>query len=168
MENFKRSFLDFMKTFGMSLFCVLIIYTFICRPIRVDGSSMYPTLHDGDLGFGGVITKLSGYDRFDIVILQNDKTKNLIVKRIIGLPNEVVYYRDNELYVNDKLVDEPFLNDSVITEDFEIVLGDDEYLCLGDNREVSRDSRYYGAFNKDDINAKGVFVLMPFSDFGIK
>ena len=89
------------------------------------------------------------------------------MKRVIGLPNEKISFVDNKLYVNDEYVEEPFLTEDTETRDFEVVLGDDEYFCMGDNRSVSRDSRYYGAFSSKDILSTKLFVIYPFNDFGM-
>lgn len=129
---------------------------------------MYPTLQDGDRGFSFIITRNIAINRFDICVIDSKKADKLIVKRIIGLPNEKVTYKDNKLYINDEYVEETFLGDDVYTEDFEVILGDDEYFCLGDNRSVSRDSRYYGAFNKAEIKSTDFFGYFPFSRIGAK
>lgn len=159
--------LELIKSFIISIVIVFIIINFIALPVRVSGDSMYPTLHNGDFGFSGIFTKLFDYKRYDVVVIENENTQQKIVKRIIGLPNELITYKDSQLYVNELPVEEPFLDESVYTDDFSIQLGDNEYFCLGDNREVSRDSRYYGAFRKDDIVSRKILVLFPFSDLGI-
>ena len=56
----------------------------------------------------------------------------------------------------------------VYTNDFEITLGENEYFCLGDNRPVSKDSRYYGAFSKEEIKSTHFFVYYPFNRIGVK
>ena len=65
-------------------------------------------------------------------------------------------------------VEEPFLEDNVNTTDLEIKLSENEYYCLGDNRNISRDSRYYGPFSSDIILSTHLFVLYPFKDIGFK
>lgn len=103
----------------------------------VSGQSMEPALSDGDTIS---INKDYTLDRFDVVVFKfNDTT---YVKRVIGLPNETVVYSNNKLYINDKLIEDPY-NDGN-TEDFSITLKDGEFYCLGDNRAVSTDSRKLG------------------------
>ena len=147
------------------LILTFILINFILMPVRVDGESMYNTLIDGDFGYSFVITKNLGIKRFDISII--DVEDKLLVKRVIGLPNEKVSYYDNKLYINDEYIEEDFLN-GAYTDDFEYYVGDNEYFCLGDNRQSSRDSRYYGPFNKDKIKATHIFVVWPFNRLGIK
>lgn len=128
---------------------------------------MYPTLHDGDKGFSFIITRNISINRFDICVIDPDDVDYLLVKRVIGLPNETIEYKDNKLYVNGEYIKEDFLSNAY-TYDFKVTLGEDEYYCLGDNRENSNDSRHYGAFSKDEIKSTKFFAYWPFSDFGMK
>ena len=88
-----------------------------------------------------------------------------IVKRVIGLPGETVEYIDNELYIDGMLIEQDFEYLGT-TQNLRVTLDKNEYFVLGDNRENSRDSRYYGPFTKDKIVSSHVLVLFPFSDFG--
>ncbi len=144
-----------------------VILHFILLPVEVDGSSMYPTLEDGQRGYSFIIKKTLGVQRFDIAVIEESEDK-LLVKRVIGMPNETLEFRNNTLYINGEEMKEDFLKEDVYTEDFSIELGDDEYFMMGDNRSVSRDSRYYGPFSLKDIRSTGIFVFFPFDDFGMK
>ncbi len=164
-----KSFLiELLKTVVTSIVIVFILVHFILMPCMVQGSSMYPYLHDGDYGFSFIISRNLGIRRFDVAVIDiPDGEDKLLVKRVIGLPSEKISFVDNKLYVNDEYVEEPFLTEDTETRDFEVVLGDDEYFCMGDNRSVSRDSRYYGAFSSKDILSTKLFVIYPFNDFGM-
>ncbi len=168
MEKFKDFIKSLLQTIITAVVIVFICFKFVFISTEVNGSSMYPTLQDGDRGFSFVITKNISINRFDICVIDSQKSGKLLVKRIIGMPNDKVTYKDNKLYINDEYVEETFLNDDVYTEDFEVQLGEDEYFCLGDNREVSRDSRYYGAFQKSEIKSTNFFAYYPFERFGVK
>ncbi len=168
---------------------VIIIRTFIATPVRVNGPSMNPTLKDGQVMLlYKLAPRLHGYDRFDIVVVKNDKTK--LIKRVIGLPGETVRYEvkddDKEegkvistLYINDKVVSE----DKYISEDAQnlsctvggmdalcteegVKLGEDEYFIMGDNRGNSKDSRIIGAVKKQDLKGKTSVRLFPFDKVG--
>ena len=167
MKNFIK---ELVQTFLVSFLIVFVLLKFVMIPCVVEGSSMEPILKNKDFGYSFILTKNIAINRFDIVVVsvgENDSEK-LLVKRVIGLPGESVSYVDNKLYINGEYVEETFLNDNVFTSDFNMTLGKDEYCCLGDNRSVSRDSRFYGAFEDTDIVSSHLFILYPFDEFGIK
>jgi len=141
---------------------IVLIRIFIVTPGIVNGSSMDKTLHDGELVIVNKIGLLFGINRYDIVVANYDD--GTIIKRVIGLPNETVKYADNVLYINDKKVDTPFEFES--TGDFTIKCGEDEYVLLGDNRDISKDSRVLGPFKEKNIKGKVNLVIFPFRNFG--
>lgn len=168
---------DFLKTLLICMVVVFALTNYVIRPVRVDGNSMYPTLHDNDLGFSNLAgLKMSGVDRFDIVIIWVPEKDEYLVKRVVGMPNEKISYKDGALYINGQEMDEPFF-DETYRQQFgtkfmkdvpELTLDADEYYCVGDNRPDSLDSRFYGPFKKDQITSKGIFVFWPFSEFGVR
>lgn len=130
---------------------VILIRMFIISPVRVDGTSMYPTLSNNEFL---LLSKYDqSYDRFDIVVLKYRNER--LVKRIIGLPGETVEYKNNTLYINGKEMEEPFINTN--TDDFNLnELGYDKipenyYFVVGDNRGSSLDSRMIGLISKKDL-----------------
>lgn len=144
---------------------VILIRTFLVTPAIVDGSSMDYTLEDGQLVFvNKLVYRLNDIERFDIVVLKNNVDNDKIIKRVIGLPNETIEYKNNVLYINGKKTDVDF--DYAKTDDFEMKTGDGEYLVLGDNRGVSKDSRMIGNFTKKEIIGRVRFRLFPFKKFG--
>lgn len=173
----KKDIFDYCKALLISLVSVYLIVHYIFLPVQVKGTSMYPTLENQALGISNKIGfTLNGLKRFDIVIIHMNDNNNYLVKRIIGLPGETISYKEDKLYINGEYVEEPFFDESYrassshpFTNDFEeITLGENEYYCLGDNRPSSRDSRYYGPFQKEQLSCKGVFIFYPFSKFGVK
>lgn len=128
--------------------CVILHTTISDNFMSISGNSMYPTLKDKQVV---KVSKIKEINRFDIVIAK--KTDNyLIVKRVIGLPDEKVEYKDNHLYINEKPITEDFIDlYSTKTEDFVYTLKGNEYFLLGDNREYSTDSREHGPFKKEEI-----------------
>lgn len=134
-----------------------LITTFIAQPIQVQGSSMYPTYQNKQIGFAGKYINENNIERNDVVIVKISEDKK-IIKRVIGLPGEKVEYINHKLFINESEVDDSFED---ITEDYSVTVPSGEYFCLGDNRTNSRDSRYYGTFKLEQIYAKGVLILWP-------
>ena len=146
---------------------VLLVKQFIITPIRVNQSSMNNTLYDKDIMILDKISyRFKDIKRFEIVVIKKDK--EYLIKRIIGLPGENIEYKDNKLYVNDKLVEENFLHKN--TKDYKLdeVIPDGYYFVLGDNRPDSLDSRFFGLVSRDEILGKTNLVIFPFNRFGIK
>ena len=153
------------KDYILIIIAVLIIRTFIVTPAIVDGASMDYTLEDGQLVFiNKLVYNIKDVERFDIVVLNNEEDNDRIIKRIIGLPNETIEYNNNQLYVNGKLVEQNYEVEQ--TEDFTVVTKENEYFVLGDNRDVSKDSRMLGNFNEKDIIGRVNFRILPFKKFG--
>ena len=162
---------------------VVLIRSFVVTPVIVNGPSMEKTLYEGELLILNKIDKeFNKIDRFDIVVINDKKDKELIIKRIIGMPGDKVEYIDNKLYINDELVKDVYRNGK--TKNFRIkdicmtdekyngncefdVVPDDTYLVLGDNREVSLDSRVLGFINSDDIKGTTRLRLWPLNKIGM-
>ncbi len=157
-----KKFLKEYYSYLVIIIVVVLIRTFLVTPGLVNGDSMKDTLFNNDLVIVNKIALKKGINRFDIVVVKADNTT--IIKRVIGLPNEKVQYIDNKLYINDELVETPF--EFKDTNDFEMTSGKDEYVVLGDNRSISKDSRYIGPVNINQIKGKVNFVIFPFKRFG--
>lgn len=167
---------DFIKNLAISVVVVIILTQFIMQPVRVEGSSMYPNLMDSEVGFSNIIgLNMQGINRFDVVIISMDNPNKNIVKRVIGLPGETIEVKEDKLYINGKVLDEPHLNNDyandyrndnhgIFTQKFgPFTIPDDEYFVLGDNRPKSSDSREYGSFKQENIKSRSVFVIFPFN-----
>ncbi len=171
--------LDILKTVVITLVVCFLLGSYIVKPVVVSGTSMYPTIQNGARGLSSIISKsVDDIERFDIVVINLEEKDELIIKRVIGLPGETITFENDNLYVNGVLVEQTFLDEDYVnevkatsstglfTDNFTVVLGDDEYFCMGDNRRVSADSRIYGAFSSEDIVCVGLFVVYPFNQFG--
>ena len=147
---------------------VILFRTFIATPIRVDGPSMEDTLKNGDILFLNKLDK--SFKRFDVVVIYKKNIR--LIKRIIGLPGENIEYKDNELYVNGKKIEDVALirtNDFTLEELYDIdKIPEGYYFVMGDNRTVSKDSRYYdvGLIKKSEIAGTTSFRLYPFNKIG--
>ena len=142
---------------------VLLIKSFIFTLVRVNGSSMDKTLHEGNIMILNLLDH--SFEREDIIVANKSVEGSLIIKRIIGLPNEKIFCKDGIIYINDVKYDDPYANGE--TADFdEITLKEDEYFLLGDNRVVSLDSRYFGPVPKKAIMGSAKIIVFPFKKIG--
>lgn len=164
MDKFKKIVKEYLP-YVIIIILVLVIKSNIVAPIRVNGKSMNNTLKDGDIMILDIIGyRTSKLKRFDIAVVDNGK--DYLIKRVIALPGEEIEYKDNKLYINGKLIKDKYGNGK--TNDFKVKVDKNSYFVLGDNREDSLDSRYYGAFNKKNILGKTSFIVFPFNRFGNK
>lgn len=144
-------------SYTMMAIGVLMILFHLCFAIvRVSGPSMLPTLHHNDLM---LLAKHDPVDRFDIVVLkerlvEGGPSKN-IVKRVIGFGGERVTVVNGQLFVDNVAYDEPYLDEenarAFSVTSFDITVPDGYVFVMGDNRDISKDSRTVGSFKKESI-----------------
>jgi signal peptidase I len=168
----------------MRTFIVCTILVFCCLAIgckgvayRVPTQAMKPTIGTDDMCVVNPIAySTDEIKRFDIVVFKPNEEQrkrandeNLkYVKRIIGLPNEKIEIKENKIYINDKLINEPFekiVDDKDIKKNFPpIMIPANEYFLLGDNRPESEDSRYWkkATIEKSNIYSPVVEIKKDF------
>lgn len=182
MENKKHTYKDSLKElipYAIIIMVVVLIRTFLVTPIKVNGTSMEGTLHDGDtMILNKIKYKVSDIKRFNIVVIKT--SDSYLIKRVIGLPGEKIKYeiKNNTgiLYINGKKVEESFIDDDVkiktCNNDGElckdgITIPNNYYFVMGDNRGDSIDSRIIGNIDVKDITGTTKLVIFPIKDFGI-
>lgn len=155
----------------ISIAASVLIITFLYQPVRVEGTSMLPRLEDHDRVFiNKFVYHIASIHRGDIVVFHypRDPEKSYI-KRVIAVPGDRLRIDHGEVYLNDKLLREPYVplryRDGRSMP--EIVLPDDEYFVMGDHRSISSDSREFGPVDRDLIYGKAVFVYWPTRDAGV-
>lgn len=178
MNNNTKKIINELVPYIIIIIVVVIIRTFIITPVIVRGDSMDETLHDGEvLLLSKISYKISDIKRYDIIVIK-DEDDDYIIKRVIGMPGDNVEYKNNKLYINGKKVNKSFTEDE--TEDFDLEeicdINDDDcsdgipkgkYLVLGDNRDVSADSRIKGLINEKQIMGKTIVRLWPLNKINI-
>lgn len=159
-----KKFWNTIKDYVYIILAVVLIRSFIVTPALVDGASMDETLKDGELVLINKFVYIVSYiNRFDVVVVNNEHDEDKIIKRVIALPNEKIEYKDDVLYINDKEVKGMTFEH---TSDFVYETKDDEYFVMGDNRDISKDSRMLGNFKSKDIVGKVNLRIFPFKKFG--
>ena len=168
MDKFLKDWLPYI----IIIVVVIFIRSFIVTPVIVRGDSMDDTLKDGQVWFLSKISyRVHSIERFDIIVIK-DKDDDLIIKIVIGLPGDNVSYEDGTLYINNERVDDKYgigetddfdlediceiNNDECVTK-----IPENKYLALGDNREVSADSRVKGLFDEKQILGKATLRVWP-------
>ncbi len=150
-----------------------LIY-FSCERITVVGNAMNPTLANEEVV---LINKMkyafASPKRYDIIAFENGgiNSSHIYIKRIIGLPGETVQIKDKKVYINDIMLTDDVIGDDILTAGLAanpVVLGENEYFVLGDNRNNSEDSRFVNIGNVkiDKIIGSPWLIVNPFSRIG--
>ncbi len=156
-------------------FVVFLITHFVGQRTVVSGSSMEDTLSDGDnLIVDKISYRFHDPERFDVVVFPYQYEEDTYyIKRIIGLPGEVVRIDSaGVIYINGEAIEDNYGTETILNAGLantEILLTQDEYFVLGDNRNNSTDSRFeqVGNIHGDDIVGKAWLRIYPFNDFGL-
>ncbi len=159
--DLKRFLLDLLETVGLAVILFLAINTISAR-VRVDGSSMLPTLHDGEFVLVNKMAYVTGSPtRGDIIVFRSTTTKDLdLIKRVIGLPGDKVTVRNGQVRVNGQILDEPYIADAPTYDgDWQVPGG---YLfVMGDNRNDSSDSHVWGPLPLQNVIGKALLIYWP-------
>lgn len=161
----------FTRDLLVAVLIAVLVIVFIVQPVRVEGTSMLPRLHDGERIFvNKFVYKFESINRGDIVVFwyPNDPSKSFI-KRVIGLPGETVSIRDGIVYVNGEPLDEPYLDSSFHAQRDSlspVYVKPHYYFVMGDNRDASNDSRQWGLVPEKYIYGKAIFRYWPLGNVG--
>ena len=154
-----------------ALMIAALVVVFVVQPVKVEGTSMLPRLHDGERIFVNKLIYYAEYgwapkiERGDIVVFwyPNDPSKSYI-KRVIGLPGEVVEVREGTVFINGAVLEEKYLDPGenaagATLAPVEVKLN--YYFVMGDNRDNSSDSRSWGLVPKKYIYGKALLRYWP-------
>lgn len=121
--------------------------------------SMEPTLSVGNIVLGNRMNRIP--DRYDIILFRNpENRKQVLIKRVIGLPGEKIEIKDGYIYVNGERIEEPYLQEKC-NDSGSYQVPENSYFVMGDNRNHSYDSRDFSSIPQKDVLAKAVCVVYP-------
>jgi len=157
---------DLIISLAISAFIIIFLY----QPVKVEGTSMMPSLEDQERIFvNKFVYRLEAIERGDIVVFRypRDPSKSYI-KRVIGMAGDRIRIDGGQVYVNDEALDEnyvpPAYTDARSYPD--TVVPPNSYFVLGDHRSMSNDSRDFGPVNQSYIYGKAVFGYWPMDKLG--
>ena len=167
-----HSFLEIVKIVVISAAIVIPIRLFIVCPFYVQGASMEPSFYDREyLLVDEISYRFREPERGEVVVFRYpEDPREYFIKRIIGLPGETLKIENGGVYLLDKSSNswtqlaESYLagdSDTLAFEAQQVTLGPDEFFVLGDNREHSRDSRYFGPLNRRYLIGRVMFRGLP-------
>ena len=173
--------LDFIQSIVLALAVFVLLYLFVAQPNEVKGSSMLPNFVDKEF----LLTEKLSYQfgipkRGDVVIFKAPASEPCAaeeceyIKRVVGIPGDRIMIKGGQVYLNGQLLNQTFLSQGVISdpgqyaqEGVEQTIPEGQYLCLGDNRQHSRDGREFGPIKKDLIVGKAFFKYWPLNSIGL-
>lgn len=160
MKNWKSEVKEWFLALIIGIACIALVRTTLFTTYHIHGDSMLPTLQSEDQV---VVSLLSPIEAGDVVIVERDNEKD-IVKRVIGIPEDTLQFREDGVYRNGEKVEEKYLQDSEWDpQQTTITLADDEYFIMGDNRNRSLDSRELGTFSSKEIVGEVKLIYFPFT-----
>ncbi|SFD84123.1 signal peptidase I [Lentibacillus persicus] len=166
----KNSWIELLKVILIALLIAFFLRTFVLVTSVVEGESMAPTLENGEIVLFNKFTYLfDDPERGDVIII--DRPRKNYVKRVIALPGETVAVDGETLYIDGKVYEQTFITDT--TRHYTGQIGpvevpENSYFVMGDNRQLSKDSRNgLGFINADNITGKSEFVIFPLKEWSM-
>lgn len=158
------------ETILWALVLALILRTFVIQAFWIPSGSMIPTLEPGDrvlvLKFWYSLPKLEPKRGQIVVFKYPVDPRRDFVKRVIGVPGDTVEIRNGTVFVNGAELFEPYVKNHDSYNMEQIIVPDDKYFCLGDNRPNSQDGRFWGFVPRNFLRGPALFRYWPLSRFG--
>lgn len=169
-----RAIVEWIVIIVAALLVALIVKTFLIQAFWIPSGSMEPTLMPNDR----VLVNKVSYDlhsvhRGDIIVLkrppgETDLTISDLIKRVIGLPGDRIEAINGQVYINGKLLNEPYLPAGTVTTQLPLqTVPKGQYFVMGDNRTNSRDSRFIGTIPRNLIVGRAFIIVWPLSRIGL-
>jgi len=169
-RNTRRVLVRWMRDILISLAVSAFFIIFLYQPVKVEGTSMMPTLEDQERVFiNKFVYRLEAIHRGDVVVFRYPRdTSKSYIKRVIAVPGDQVRIEDGLVYVNNRRLSEEYVPQMYedVRSYSETVVPPHSYFVLGDHRNLSNDSRDFGPVDESYIYGKAVFGYWPFARLG--
>ncbi len=176
-KGFFNFFIEIVKVVIISAAIVIPVRYYLIQPFFVSGASMLPQFRNGEYLIVNEFTyNQEDPKRGDVIVFRPPKdTSQFYIKRIIGLPGETVQIKEGQVIIFNQqnpwgmvLEESAYLNEGMPTKgSVDLSLGNEQYFVLGDNRQASSDSRYWGAVDRKFIIGKVWFRAWPFDEIKV-
>jgi signal peptidase I len=166
----RRELRSWTRDLAVALGLAIVVMIFLYQPVKVEGTSMNPLLSDQERIFiNKFVYRFEPIERGDVVVFWYplDRSKSFI-KRVVGLPGEMVEIRAGHVYVNDRELPDQYVPGEYLdgSNYGPHRVPDDSYFVMGDHRDSSNDSRVFGPVPRQFIYGKAVFAYWPVDHFG--
>ncbi len=169
--NTKKVVFDWVRTIALVAVFSFAFRGFVAEARFIPSESMEPTLHVGDKLYVEKITyKVGDIERGDIVVFEAPEAsqhKEDMIKRVIALPGETVEIRGGIVYVNGQALDEPYEAEKPASDFPKMVVPENNLFVMGDNRNNSLDSRFWGTLPIENVIGKAFVRYYPFNQIGV-
>lgn len=169
-------FLDLLEVIVFAIAIFLFIYLLIMQPHKIKGDSMQPNFPNGEYLLTDKLTyKFRDPKRGEVIVFEPPGVDDdEYIKRVIGLPGERISVKEGKVFINGKMLIEPYLSETVFTsggnflkDNQELLIPDGHFFVLGDNRQASSDSRSWGLVPKNRITGRAWIIYWPPPNVGL-
>jgi signal peptidase I len=164
--KYKSMLREWVEVIVVAFLLALMVQTYVVKPFKIPSGSMENTLQVGDMIFVNRFLYLfNSPQRGDVVVFKYPENPNQdFVKRLIGLSGDTVAILDGRVLINGNELGEPYIKESPADDYGPVVVPDNSYLMLGDNRNNSRDSRFWGYLPKSMVKGKAFLIYWSKKD----
>ncbi len=175
--------LEWILVIGGAVLLAIIVKAVLLQAFYIPSASMYPTLQKGDRVLVNKLSyKLHDVNRGDVVVFEKPPSEVAtdipdLIKRVVGLPGESIVIEGGHVYIDGQLLDEPYLPDGVTTSadastlhctrEAPCVVPEGDVWVMGDNRNDSKDSRYFGPIDEKSIVGRAFVLVWPLNRIGL-